>query len=459
MATAYRAANDSDPLINLELEAELLGGLMLDNASVDQVADIVRAEDFSEGILGRIYQGIVHEVSRGNPANAITLKGHFDRDPDIAKVGGISFLAGLTANYSGSSLHQTAKTVADLSRRRTMRQGLHTVADECADLSIPATEIVTHADAAVSFHGGDGIHQPTGGECFDELIRSFDETSHGVTCRQIPALDDLLGPLRPKQVFIGAARPGMGKTAVALSYSVGAAAAGHGVLFVSLEMSSTELAGRMAADMCFDGSQGVPYKAIRDRRLNDWQRRKVVEAGSAIRAFPLHVIDAGSLTVGRLAMLARRHARRMEAMGSRLELIVVDYLQLLSPDTRGRSNYEAVSEVSRALKALAKDMDCAVLALAQLSREVEKRTDKRPQLADLRDSGQIEQDADAVFFLLRDEYYLRQAEPDQMSPQRMAWEDAMRDAQGKIEFILAKRRNGTTGTAMGSFYGAYQAVR
>lgn len=459
MATAYQAVKDSDPLVNTALEAELLGGLMLDNSSVDRVADLVQAEHFSEAILGRIFQAIVHDVARGQPANALTLKGYFDRDPDIAQLGGIVFLARLTGNYRGSPLAQVAGTVADLARRRQMRSGLRTVSDACEDLTVAVGEITTRADMALSAHAGDTVHQPTGGECFDELILSFDEGCHGVRCGQIPALDDLLGPLRPKQLIIGAGRPGMGKTAVALSYAVGAARAGHGVLFISLEMSSTELAGRMAADMCFDGQGGVPYPAIRDRDLNPWQRRKVVEAGSAMHALPLHVVDIGHLTTGRLSMLARRHARRFEARGHRLELIVIDYLQLLSPDQRGRSNYEAVSEVSRALKALAKDMGCAVLALAQLSREVEKRPDRRPQLSDLRDSGQIEQDADAVLFLLREEYYLRQSEPDLTDPSRATWEQAMQDYAGKIEFILAKRRDGIAGTAVGAFHGAFQAVR
>ncbi len=459
MATAYRAVNDSDPLVNFALEAELLGGLMIENNCVDQVADIVTAEDFSEKVLGRIFQAIVHEVASGKRANALTLKGYFDRDPDMARIGGISFLASLTGNYSGSPVVDAATSVADLARRRTMRAGLRVVSNECEDLTVPAAEIVTHADAAVSGSARDTIHQPTGGECFDELIKAFDDDRHGVLCHQIPAMDAVLGPLRSKQLIIGAGRPGMGKTAVALSYAIGAARAGHGVLYVSLEMSSTELAGRMAADMCFDGREGVPFNCIRDAKLNQWQRRKVVEAGSYMHSLPLAVIDAGHLTTGRLSMLARRHARRMQARGHRLELIIVDYLQLLSPDNRGRSNYEAVSEVSRALKALAKDMDCAVMALAQLSREVERRPDKRPQLSDLRDSGQIEQDADAVLFLLRNEYYLRQAEPDLTAPDRYDWEQALAEAQGKIEFILAKRRNGTVGTTVGEFHGAYQAVR
>ena len=251
----------------------------------------------------------------------------------------------------------------------------------------------------------------------------------------------------------------MGKTALALSYAIGAAQQGHGVLFVSLEMSSTELAARMVADLCFNGNDGVPYNAIRDGVLNDWQADKVCKARDTMHRLPFHVVDAGQLTVGRLNTLIRRHARKMAARGHKLELVIVDYLQLLSSDARGRSNYETVSEVSRGLKAAAKDHGVAVFALAQLSREVEKRPDKRPQLSDLRDSGQIEQDADAVLFLLRPEYYHWQAEPEKDTSAWDKWEAELREMLGAIEFILAKRRNGVTGATFGSFYGTYQAVR
>lgn len=448
-----------DTLSNLELECELLGSLMVANRNIDRVADILEASDFSEPLHGRIFSAIVNEAAKGREANPITLRGYFQDDPAMAVLGGPVYLMRLTGGVAGMSAEECASSLADLSRRRSMRDGLRAAADCCADLSTSAADIASQADEAISTTTKDHIHQPTGGQCFDELIDGFRESQSGVLCRQIPCLDELHGPMRPKQLVIGAARPGMGKTAVALSYAIGAARSGHGVLFVSLEMSSRELAARMAADMCFNGQESVPFAAIRDGKLNDWQMRKVAEAGSRMHGLPLNVIDVGHLTIGRLSMLVRRHARRMAANGHKLELVVVDYLQLLSSDTRGRSNYEAVSEVSRGLKALAKDQDVAVLALAQLSREVEKRTDKRPQLSDLRDSGQIEQDADSVFFLLREEYYLRQSEPDQMDPSRPAWDAEMQDAQGKIEFILAKRRNGTIGTATGHFFGAFQAVR
>lgn len=445
---------------NVEAEAALLGAMLTENGLIDMAADRVSADDFCQRVHGRIFSAIVQEASLGKAVTPITLKSYFENDSGLKELGGLGYLARLASNVGGLfAAKEMAAEIATLARRRRMQTGLTVAAEACADMSIPHNEIVAHADEAISETGKDAIHQPTGGECIDELIAGFGNTMNGVICQNIASLDELLGPMRPKQLIIGAGRPGMGKTALALSYALGAAEAGHGVLFVSLEMSSTELGGRMAADLCFDGQEGVPYSAINEGRLNDWQRNRLQDARRHLHKLPFHVADAGSMTIGRLNMLVRRHARKMEAKGFKLELVIVDYLQLLHPDGKARSAYEAVSEVSRGLKALAKDHGVAVFALAQLSRLVEQRQDKRPQLSDLRDSGQIEQDADAVLFLVRHEYYLRQSEPAPMDPERIQWEQALEANKGKIEFIVAKRRNGLPGTAEGRFYGAFQAVR
>lgn len=448
-------------LVNVEAEATLLGSLMVGAASIDNVADHLTAEDFSVGLHQRLFDTMLKQSALGRGISPVSIKGHFEGDTELESLGGNAYLARLSSIETVYFIDyaDTARQIADLAMRRAMRGGLLTAAEACADLDIAATEIIAHADAAITLDAGDGIDQPSAGEAFDALLRSYEDKSSGVRCQVVPDLDDLLGPMRPKQLIIGAGRPGMGKTAMALSYALGAAEAGHGVLFVSLEMSSTELAARMAADLCFNGQSGVYYSNIRDGDLTSWQAMEVRKAQAKAHNLPFQIVDAGSLTVGKLGRLVRKHARRMVASGYKLELVVVDYLQLLHPDTKGRSTYEAVSEVSRSLKAMAKDNDVAVFALAQLSRSVETRADKRPQLSDLRDSGQIEQDADAVLFLLRQEYYLRQAEPEAGSPDRYDWEAKMEAAKGLIEFILAKRRNGETGTAFGRFHGAYQAVR
>ena len=452
---------DANPLVNVEAEMALLGALLLPNGPVDAVADILNVEDFGEPLMASIYSVILREASLGRPSTPVTLRQYFEGDPLMTQVGGPGYLTMLAARAFPVGTLETARQIAELSDRRRIIDGLNEAIEAAGDVNRPTTDMLDAADSALADAGrqGDGVHQPTGAECFDELIKTFDEVQTGVTCRIIEPIDKLLGPMRPKQLIIGAGRPGMGKTAVALSYSIGAAMNGHGVLFVSLEMSSTELAARMAADMCFDGRNGVPFENIRDNKLSSDQRRQIVRARNMMEDMPFRVVDAGKLTIGRLNMIVRRHARRMAAQGHKLELIVVDYLQLVSPDTKGRSQYEAVSEVSRGLKAIAKDHGVAVFALAQLSREVEKRPDKRPQLSDLRDSGQIEQDADAVLFLTRQEYYHQLDKPEEQDPAFAEWQRLQDRMQGEIEFICAKRRNGRTGTAKGRFHGGNQAVR
>ena len=421
-----------ETLINVELEAEFLGLLMQENKSIDTALDLVDAEDFGEPAHGRIFAAIAREASLGRPANPVTLKAYFDADEAINSLGGAKYIFNLTSHLSMTGVMPSAERIRDLAQRRRMRGGLIAAADACLDHESTTAEIINFADNAITQNGKDEIHQPTGGECFDELINGFGEGDYGVTCGIIPDLDEAIGALRPGQMVIVAGRPGMGKSAVAVSYALGAAQNGQG--------------------------RGIPYGTIRKGSLDEWQRKQVTRAGQHMSTLPFQVVEKGNLTTGRLNMLIRRHKRRMEAKGQKLELVVVDYLQLMRPDRRG-SKYEDVSEVSMALKAMAMDHGVAIMALAQLSRLVEQRPDKRPQLSDLRDSGQIEQDADVVLFLLREEYYLRLTEPDESDPKRAGWEASMDTARNRIEFIVAKRRNGETGTAIGQFHGAFQAVR
>ena len=461
MASQPLPANDGhDTLSDMDAECAVLSQMLCENDCIDDVADIITADDFSVPALRRIYEAALHQFGQGKAANPVTLRPLLEGDVGLQQLGGTAFLAELTGNM-GAMLYpvkETAKQIADIGRRRRMRATLEGAVLQCSDLTAPISSVVELADQALSPVAAGNVRDTTAAQCLRGYVAALDEERHGVVCQHIPAIDELHGPMEPSQLIIMAGRPGMGKTAVALSYVLGAAQAGHGVLFASLEMNGEQLAGRMLADLCFDGSQ-VPYSAIRDRKLNDFQRRKVTEAAERSAALPIQIVDAGSLSPNRLAMIARRTDRRFRAKGGSLDLIVVDYLQLLRPDSGTAKPYEAVSEISRALKGMAKDLGVPVLALAQLSRSVETRPDRRPQLSDLRDSGQIEQDADSVLFLLREEYYLHQAEPDEMDPKRAQWEMAMEQSRGRIEFILAKRRNGMAGSAFGAFHGAYQAVR
>lgn len=439
----------------VEGEYTFLAGLLCDPRRVDVVADVLTAQDFSEPYFGFMFDSIVAEYSAGRTPSPVTLRPILQGHPGFEEMGGLSTLAKMTGEASAlvARPKETALWLAERARKRRLVEGLDTAANLASDEAATLEQIIDAADASLSeaTQARKGSEIMSGVGAMDRLMRRMEEDQTGVSCRVIKPLDNLVGTMRRKQLILMAGRPGMGKTAVALSYALGAAQNGHGVLFVSLEMSSEELAARAAADLSFDTSP-VPYAAINDGVRSPQVFDAIADARERMADMPLTIIDTGSLTVGRLNMIVRRIARQMAAKGDKLELVVVDYLQLLRTDERHRSAYESVSEISRTLKSIAKDNDVAVLALAQLSREVEKRSDRRPQLADLRDSGQLEQDADTIVFLLREEYYVRKEKAE-------GWEGALAAVEGQIEFICAKRRNGPEGSATGQFHAKYQAVR
>lgn len=446
---------DAPPIANVECEAALLGGLMYEPRLIDPVADRLDASDFFEPLHGRIFSAIIGQHSLGKIANPVTLKPFFERDEAMQEVGGPGYLAQLTG--SGAAIigaRDFAEQVRELAQRRALVERFTESIAAAHDCERPLDAVVAQAEDALEAVRPSGATKTEfmAGEALKLSLDDFDKPQRGVKCGRILAYDNLIGPMRPGDLIVGAGRPGMGKSALAVTVSLGVAGAGHGVLFVSLEMKAQQLAERMAADLCFDGGS-VPYSAIRDGDLSDDNLRRVRAAKDRLDAMPLAIVDRSGLRLGDLRRLVRRWGRRFKAQGTRLDLIVVDYLQLVRAEGK-LSPYEAVSEVSRSLKEIAKDADCPVLALAQLSREVEKRADKRPQLSDLRESGQIEQDADSVLFLLRQEYYLRQADTDDPKVQ-----DALARCAGKVELILAKRRNGPTGSLVADFHTQFQAVR
>lgn len=441
-------------LANIEAEAALLGALMQSAKLIDPVADRLTAGDFAEPLHGRIYAAIVGQHSLGKIVNPITLKPYFESDEAMKEVGGFAYLAQLTGSSAVMiGANSFAEQIRDLASRRRLIAGLTETIEAASDLDMCVDRLASQADNAISAlrDTGGAVGEYTAAEALDLALRAMDAPKRGIRSGRIPNLDRLLGPMRPGDMVIGAGRPGMGKSALALSYAIGVAQGGDGCLFVSLEMPAAQLAERMAADLCFD-AKPVPYSLIRDGDLQGDNLRQVMSAKDKLTAMPLTIVDRAGLTIGGLRRLVTRHARRFKAQGKPLGLVVVDYLQLLRPDSKLNA-YEAASEASRALKEIAKEHGVAVFALAQLSREVEKRADKRPQLSDLRESGQIEQDADAVIFLLRQEYYLRQAEPTD------ATRSALLQCEGKVELILAKRRNGPTGSVVADFYTQFQAVR
>jgi replicative DNA helicase len=448
-------------LFNTAAEADLIGTLLQANASIDRAADRLKPSDFHEPTHSALFEIIVKEGAAGKQVTPVTIKPYFEAIEGLADKGGGAYLMQLAATTGAHVTFDGAvDIVAELSRRRRILAGLDAACAMVCDPAADLGDVMATADAALTENTAtDGVEQLSAAQCADNLINTFGSPKSGITCRTIPNLDNILGKLRPKELIILAGRPGMGKTAVALSYALGAAQAGFGTMYVSLEMSGTELAARMLADLCFDGDNGVLYSCIRDGALTDKQKQEVWKSRKVLAGLPLRIVDADKLTTSRLSMFIMRTKRRMEAKGQSLDLVIVDYLQLLSPDYHTRGMYEKVSEISMALKAIAKTHGVSIMALAQLSREVEKRPDRMPQLADLRDSGQIEQDADGVVFLVRQAYYLTQEEPDHSDPSHAGWLHKYEAARLQIEFIVAKRRNGETGKAEGLFFGQFQAVR
>lgn len=450
---------EAGPVRNVQAEAAVIGAMLCENKLIDRLADILRPEDFFEGLHGRLFSAIVREASLGRSVSTVTIKSYFDEDEALKEMGGMAYLANLTSSPGLVIIAITsAEQVAEMAKRRRLIDGLRKAAILAADMNATNEEVIAEADAAIAPEddGQNGIVQISAHDAFWEMVEEGRKNDPGVIAPDIPSFNEAMGPARRHHLCVIGGRPGMGKTALAMSYALSAAKAGNGVLFVSLEMSRVDLMQRAAADLLFDGQHGVPYSAIRDDNLTDNARRRMHEVGRSLRDLPFNIVDAGSLTIGRLNMIVRRYKRRMEAKGTPLRLVVVDYLQLVRPDQRTSNPVEAISEVSRGLKSIAKTHDLAVFALAQLNRGVEQRPDKKPLLSDLRESGQIEQDADAVVFLYREEYYLRQL-GDGGDP--IKYEMSMEACQGKLQLLCAKRRNGEARNTVAQFHGAFQAVR
>jgi replicative DNA helicase len=449
---------------NVEAEAALLGALMLENSLIDAIADTLSPEHFFEPLHGRIFSAIVMERSHGRAANPITLRPQFEHDPSIADLGGPAYLAGLSGHGAAIiGARDFALQIKDLAFRRMFLSGLGDVIESVrsCDGELPSAVAATEAVLAGIEDDNAGTEEISAGKAALRVVDNLSKPDRHAGVRSgIDVLDAVLGPLRPKSLTILAARPGMGKSALAISYGNGAAKRESGVLFINLEMDNDDIAERAMCDIAFDEEFGprVPFNAVTSGNVDSAQARTLTRAAMALDELPITFVDIAAAGPAKISRLIRRHKRRFEAKGHKLELVIVDYLQLMSADTKAAGPYERVSEASRGLKRAAKENGVAILALCQLSREVERRADKRPMLSDLRDSGQIEQDADAVLFLLRPEYYLEQAKPE-VDEQLLIWEEAMRTASGVIEFIAAKVRRRKSGMGKGFFSGAYQAVR
>jgi replicative DNA helicase len=461
------------PPANIEAEQALLGAILVNNTAYSRVAEFLLPEHFGNAVHGRIFAAIGKLLERGQIANPVTLKGLFDQDGALAEIGGAQYLARLAeAAVTIINAEHYGRTIHDLYLRReliTIGQDVVTEAFR-HDLDDPAVTQIERAEQKL--FGLATAGQAEGGfQEFNKALTSAINLAQAAFKRDgktvgvatgFTDLDKKLGGLHPSDLVILAGRPSMGKTALATNIAFHAAKAYRGVRgpdgrltsedgavigFFSLEMSAEELATRILSE-----ESGTSSDRIRRGEVRREDFDKFVAASHRLAAVPLYIDDTPALSVAAVRTRARR-LKRQQGLG----LIIIDHIQLLRPSAQNRSfenRVQELSDITRGLKALAKELDVPVLALSQLSRAVEQREDKRPMLADLRESGSIEQDADVVMFIFREEYYLSRAEPSHRADESAEkfndrydrWKERSEAMYGLAEVIIAKQRHGPIGS-------------
>lgn len=441
---------------NFEAEQALLGAILYSNTAYHRISDATKPEHFADPAHGSLYQAMAGLIEKGQPANALTLKGFAEQDEGLKAAGGSKYLARL---YAASVAAEDARIYSDLIVDQYRRRRLIEIADHAKAVASSAT---TQQDALSQISAVERelyelatVDRPVGGfrssgvaldEALDQAEAAYKSRGKLVgVSTGFASLDRFLGGLHKSDLLILAGRPSMGKTALATNIAFHTAKAfeagdkrnGAIVGFFSLEMAASQIMLRGAAEHI-----QVSAEAIRQGRISNFQWDRLQSAQEGLARLPLFIDDAAGLTIAEIRARARRQ-KRQHGLG----LLVVDYLQLIEGSAKGRGDrVQQVSEISRGLKTLAKELEVPVLALSQLSRQVENRTDKRPQLSDLRESGSIEQDADVVMFVYREEYYLERSDK-KNSHEHIS-------SMGKAELIVAKHRNGPTGTVEMTFNGA-----
>ena len=463
---------------NVEAEAALLGALMIDNRLVEDVQLKLRPDHFFEPLHGRIYESILRMTDANRVANPVTLKPMFDGDEAMKEVGGPAYLAQLTG--SGAAIigaRDFAAQIYDLALLRALVGVGRDLVEGALDTSeeIAPLEQIEKAETElykVAEEGGAEGKAKSFAEATKEALqmaeRALNSGGHlSGLATGLEAMNSKIGGLHRSDLIIVAGRPGMGKSSLATNMAFAAAqrflrdqedgiapekGAGAPVALFSLEMSADQLATRILAEQ-----SGITAENLRMGRITQHEFRDLARAAAELQSLPLYIDDTPGLTIAALRTRARR-LKRQKGIG----MVIVDYLQLLQGTGRNNNDNRVneISEISRGLKTLAKELDVPVVGLSQLSRAVEQREDKRPQLSDLRESGSIEQDADIVLFIYREDYYLKAVEPDFPLPEEVekqakyeAWKEKYDPVAGRAEIIVAKQRHGSTGIVRVRFDG------
>ena len=455
------------PPHNIEAEQALLGALLFDNEVYQRVGDWLKPDHFYDPLHARIYETASQLVIGGSLADAVVLKSKFERDPGMAEIGGPVYLADLMREApEPASAPEYGRLIYDLAlRRELIRFGEEVSHNAIGSVdSVPATSVLEEAERSLFALAETGGTQKTLRPFHEALEESIAMASaayqrggglSGISSG-LKSLDAKLGGMHRSDLIILAGRPSMGKTSLATNIAFSVAQAykaeessdGHRkttdggvVAFFSLEMSQEQLATRLIADY-----SGISSYHIRQGKIDAAQFEDIRDAVSEINTIPLYIDDTGGLSIGAMTARARRLKRQRG-----LDMVVVDYLQLLTGSGKTDSRVQEISEITQALKSLAKELNVPVIALSQLSRQVENRDDKKPQLSDLRESGSIEQDADVVMFVYRESYYLERLEPKEGTEEHLKWEDEMREIRNQADVIIGKQRHGPIGSVKVAF--------
>ena len=457
---------------SIEAEQQLLGAILTNNDIFDRVAAIIGPKHFYDPVHARIFETAATRISKNALASPVTLKTFLEDDEGLKELGGPAYLARLAgAAISAYAARDYAQMIYDLAVRRELIQVGRNIADKAAKVDVdsePKDQIVEAEQALYAL-----AEQGTTDQGFQSFLRAVTDAVNmanaayqreggmaGVSTGLID-LDKKLGGLHKSDLLILAGRPSMGKTSLATNIAFNVAKAykkgilpdgtegavdGGVVGFYSLEMSAEQLAARILSE-----AAEVPSEQIRRGDMTETEFRRFVDAAKSLEACPLFIDDTPALPIAQLAARARRLKRTHG-----LDVLIVDYLQLVRGTGRSENRVNEISEITMGLKAIAKELNIPVIALSQLSRQVESREDKRPQLSDLRESGSIEQDADVVMFVFREEYYKEREKPGDHEMEKMAtWQEEMERLHGKAEVVIGKQRHGRIGTVELSFEGKF----
>ena len=457
---------------SIEAEQQLLGAILTNNDVFDRIAAIIGPKHFYDPVHARIFETAAARIAKNALASPVTLKTFLEDDEGLKELGGPVYLARLAgAAISAFAARDYAQMIYDLSVRRELIAVGRDIADRAGKVDVdsePKEQIVAAEQALYAL-----AEQGTAEQGFQSFLRAVTDAVEmanaayqregglaGVSTGLID-MDKKLGGLHKSDLLILAGRPSMGKTSLATNIAFNIAKAykkgirhdgtegavdGGVVGFYSLEMSAEQLAARILSE-----ASEVPSEQIRRGDMTEAEFRRFVEAAKSLEACPLFIDDTPALPIAQLAARARRLKRTHG-----LDVLMVDYLQLVRGSGRSENRVNEISEITMGLKAIAKELNIPVVALSQLSRQVENREDKRPQLSDLRESGSIEQDADVVMFVYREEYYKEREKPGDHEMEKMAqWQEEMERLHGKAEVVIGKQRHGPIGTVDLSFEGRF----